>query len=71
MMWFGLLGILFLIIPLAYLLASVVGLSYLWYRVLKVKRGGGLPTCAGGGYAVRGLAGLECPEPVGPGPART
>lgn len=63
MMWFGfIIGLLFLIIPLAYLLASVVGLSYLWYRVLKVKRGSDLPTCAGCGYAVRGLAGLECPE---------
>ncbi len=63
MMWFGfIIGLLFLIIPLAYLLASVVGLSYLWYRVLKVKRGSDLPTCAKCGYAVRGLMGLECPE---------
>ncbi len=61
-MMFSLIGILFLIIPFAYLLASVVGLSYLWYRVLKGKRGGDLPTCARCGYGVRGLAGLNCPE---------
>ncbi len=61
-MLLSILGLLFLLIPLAYLLASVVGLSYLWYRVIKVKRGSDLPTCATCGYGVRGLAGLECPE---------
>jgi hypothetical protein len=63
MMWFSvILGLLFLIIPLAYLLASLVGLSYLWYRVFKGRSGGDLPTCAKCGYAVRGLVGLNCPE---------
>jgi len=63
MMWFSvILGLLFLIIPLAYLLASLVGLLYLWYRVFKGRSGGDLPTCAGCGYAVRGLTGLTCPE---------
>ncbi len=62
MLFSAILGILFLIIPLAYLLTSLVGLTYLWYRVLKGKRGGDLPTCAKCGYAVRGLPGLDCPE---------
>lgn len=62
MMFFSLIGLLFLIIPLAYLLASLVGLFYLWYRVYKGKSGGDLPICAKCGYAVRGLMGLDCPE---------
>jgi hypothetical protein len=66
MMWFSfILGLMILLIPLAYLLASLAGLSYLWYRVFKgrLSRGGSdLPTCARCGYAVRGLMGLDCPE---------
>ena len=46
MMWLGLSSLVVLIIAVENAIASVVGLSYLWYRVLKMKRGSDLPTCA-------------------------
>ncbi len=68
MMFFGILGLLMLLIPVALLLASVVGMVWLWIRVYALPRGStgaaeaALPRCGHCGYPVRGAAGLTCPE---------
>lgn len=53
-------GFLFLI-PMALVLGCLVGLTYLWVRVLR-NPGGGEPSCGSCGYAVQGLSALTCPE---------
>ena len=55
--WIGILAL----VLLALLLGCVVGLVFLWIRVLR-NPGGSEPTCGKCGYAVQGLSALTCPE---------
>ena len=56
-------GILISATVLGLLLASVVGLGVLWYRVLRrPKDAASGPSCGQCGYGVRGIGSMQCPE---------
>ncbi|MEX0654989.1 MAG: hypothetical protein WD534_07455 [Phycisphaeraceae bacterium] len=50
------------VLALGLLLGSLVGLAWLWWRVVRGGSGSALPSCGKCGYAARGVQSLACPE---------
>jgi hypothetical protein len=57
----SLVGLVVLVLALGLLVASVIGLAWLWWRVLHRPKGD-LAVCGKCGYGVRGVGSLTCPE---------